>query len=135
MSALLLPCFWLALCLTVATAGLIVAPVRPFELAIWRRLRIQSVRRWLSRKRHAVEALDPLVTLGMAHRNLLWHLFFTGFFSLQLGVATASNGTWWQPLAVLLIVPCVAYFVGSLVQRQKVLVLRLRSSRLRRSDV
>lgn len=135
MSALLLLCFWLALCLTVATAGLIVAPVQRFELAIWRRLRIQSVRHRLSRKRHAVEAFDPLVTLGMARRNLLWHLFFTGFFSLQLGVARVSNGTWWQPLAVLLIVPCAAYFVGSLIQRKKVVVLRLRSSRLRRSDV
>lgn len=117
--------------LVVATIALLAVPATTAEVALWRRLRTQSVRRWLTRRRHFSEPLDPVSTPQAARKNLLWHLVLTALFSTQLAIAAASPGAWWRPLAALLVLPSVAYFVGSLVQRQKVAILHSRSVRVR----
>lgn len=119
--------------LVVVTLALLAVPTRPAELALWRRLRTQSVRRWLTRRRHVTEPLNPVSTPQVARKNLLWHLVLTSLFSSQLAIAVGAVGAWWRPLAALLVLPSVAYFVGSLVQRQKLAVLHSRSVRVRRS--
>jgi hypothetical protein len=50
----------------------------------------------------------------------------TGVFSSQLAWALASKGAWWRPLTLPLVMFSAGYFLGSLVQRQKIAVLRLR---------
>ena len=124
---------WLSATLAVATIALLVVPPTAAEVALWHRLRTQSVRRWLTRRRDMSEPLNPVSTPQVARKNLLWHLVLTALFSTQLAIAAASPSTWWRPLAVLLVVPSVAYFVGSLVQRQKVAILHSRSLRVRRN--
>jgi hypothetical protein len=124
---------WLSATLVVVTIALLAVPTTPAELALWRRLRTQSVRKWLTRRRNLSEPLNPVSTPQVARKNLLWHLVLTALFSTQLAIAAASEGAWWRPLAALLVLPSVAYFVGSLVQRQKVAVLHSRSVRVRRN--
>ena len=124
---------WLSTTLVVATIALLAVPTTQAELALWRRLRTQSVRRWLTRRRNLSEPLNPFSTPRVARKNLLWHLVLTSLFSTQLAIAAASPGAWWRPLAALLVLPSVAYFVGSLVQRQKVAILHSRSLRVRRN--
>jgi len=132
MTSLLATCYWLAMGLSVATGLLLLVPPARVELRLWRRLRVQSLRRWLTRKRRVDEPLEPQITRRIARRNLLWHLVLTGLFASQLLAAAHSEGRWWRPLAAPLIVPCIAYFAGSLVQRQKLALLRFcGASRLR----
>ena len=132
MTLLLTVCAWLSATLAVVTIALLAVPTTPSELALWRRLRTQSVRKWLTRRRGLAEPLHAVFTPQVARKNLLWHLVLTALFSTQLAIAAASKGAWWRPLAALLVLPCVAYFVGSLVQRQKVAILHSRSVRARR---
>jgi hypothetical protein len=122
---------WLSATLVVVTIALLAVPTTPAELALWRRLRTQSVRRWLTRRRSLSEPLNTVSTPQVARKNLLWHLVLTALFSTQLAIAAASPGAWWRPLAALMVLPSLAYFVGSLVQRQKVAILHSRGVRVR----
>ena len=123
----------LSAALVVVTIVLFAVPPMPAELALWRRLRTQSVRRWLTRRRGLTEPLNPASTPQVARKNLLWHLVLTALFSTQLAIAAASVGASWRPLAALLVLPSGAYFVGSLVQRQKAAILHSRGLRVRRN--
>ena len=133
MTLVLTACAWLSATLSAVTIALLAVPVTPAELALWRRLRTQSVRKWLTHRRNLFEPLDPVSTPKVARKNLLWHLVLTTLFSTQLAIAAASEHAWWRPLAALLVLPSAAYFVGSLVQRQKVAILHSRSARVRRN--
>jgi len=121
-------CFAMAAVLTIGTGLLLLAPTTSAELRIWRRVRVSSLRRWLTRTRHVEEPLDSDVTTRIARRNLYWHLVLTGLFAVQLGIALGSVGAWWRPFAAVLVVPCLAYFLGSVVQRQKIAVIQMRSA-------
>jgi uncharacterized membrane protein YbaN (DUF454 family) len=133
MTLVLTVCAWLSATLAVVTIALLAVPTTPLELALWRRLRAQSVRKWLTRRRGLAEPLNFMSTPQVARKNLLWHLVLTTLFSTQLAIAAGSEAAWWRPLAALLVVPSVAYFIGSLVQRQKVAILHSRRVRARRN--
>lgn len=129
MTRLLTVSLWLSMGLFATTVGLLAAPATHAELGLWRRLRIRSLRRWISRRRNGDEPYDPKLTVQTARTNLLWHLLLTGLFSTQIAWALVSEGSWWRPLAVPLVVFCIGYFAGSLVQRQKIAIVRLRQGR------
>ena len=108
------------------TILLVVMPASRLELRVWHTVRVTHLRRWLTRNRQVVEPFHRETTLRIARRNLRWHLVLTALFSFQLGVASASTEAWWRPLPLLLLVPCVAYMLGSLVQRQKIAIIGVR---------
>jgi hypothetical protein len=112
--------------LTAVTALLIVLPPTPAELRIWRRLRLSQVRHWLTRRDAARGVRSRSAIAIGARRNLAWHLVLTGLFAFQLAVGAARPEAWWRPLAVLLVAPSAAYFLGSLVQRHKIAIVRTR---------
>ena len=110
------------------TVGLLVIPVTPRELGLWRYLRVRSLRRWITRRRSVNEPFHVQLTVEMARRNLMWHLLLTGLFCSQIAWALLSGGSWWRPLTVPLAVFCIGYFAGSLVQRQKIAIAYARQS-------
>lgn len=132
MTLVLTVCACLSAVIVLIAIALLFAPITPAELALWRRLRTQALRKWITRRRHVDEPLDRVSTPQIARRNLLWHLVLTVVFSTQLARAAASPQLWWRPLAPLFMLPSVAYFAGSIVQRQKLAVLHLRSAVTRR---
>ena len=127
MTYLLAACAAGALVMVAVTGLLLFVPVSRWELRVWRGLRVRRLRRWLTRTRRVNEPLHPETTVRIAVRNLQWHLLLTALFCWQLAVAAMLESAWWRPLALVLVVPCAAYLAGSLVQRQKIAVTRLRS--------
>lgn len=71
------------------------------------------------------------LTVQIARRNLFWHILLTGLFVTQIAWGLVSEGAWWRPLTVPLVIPCIGYFAGSLVQRQKMAIVYLRQQRER----
>jgi len=110
-------------------------PFSRVELRFWRRLRVRALRLWITRRRRVEEPLHREQTRRAARRNILWHLFFSALFSFQIAAALLLPGRWWQPLAPLLAVPCIAYLAGSVVQRQKLAIVELRWRRAARRSV
>lgn len=131
MTLILTASAWLSAILAVLTCALLAAPVIPGERLLWRRLRIPLVRRWITRRRQLSGVLDFATTPLAARRNLRWHLGLTSLFAAQLAMAAGSRETWWRPLVALLVLPSVGYFVGSLVQRQKIAILHAHDVRAR----
>jgi hypothetical protein len=121
---LLITCFVVSLITLVATTLLLFFPVSRSELRLWRLLRARSLRHWISTRRRVNEPLDPHLTPALAQRNLLWHLVLNALFSGQIAGALFSTQTIWRPLAPVLVLPCLAYLAGSVVQRQKIAIVR-----------
>jgi hypothetical protein len=123
----------LAICLVVlglsviGTVALMVIPVTPGELRLWHLLRIQRIRRWITRTRRVDQPLRNGQSLSVARTNLRWHLILTCLFCV-LAARAFTLDSWWLCLAAsLLTIPSIAYALGSLVQRQKISMLVVRS--------
>jgi hypothetical protein len=129
MSEVLTVCFWVSVFCFALTAGLLVVPVTPRELRLWRNLRVRSLRRRITRRRSVNEPYHVELTVKIARRNLVWHLFLTGLFCSQIAWAVLSEGRWWRPFTIPLAIFCIGYFAGSLVQRQKIAIVRARRNR------
>lgn len=85
---------WLSAFLVLVTLALLAVPTTPAELALWRRLRTTSLRKWLTRRRALSAPLDPASTSQVARKNLRWHLALTTLFSAQLAIAAVSERAW-----------------------------------------
>jgi hypothetical protein len=109
-----------------ANICLLLLPISPTELRAWRVLRVRRLRHWITKRRVVSESLHPTATLRKARRYILWHIVLTSLFSTQLAWALAMEGVWWRPLSLPLVIFSAGYVLGSLVQRQKIAVLRLR---------
>ena len=134
MTDLLAACAGVGAVLTAVTALLTVLPARQWELRIWRWLGVTPVRHWLTRRHREADPLDLRSVSRIARRNLQWHLALTGLFSVELAVAAGTPHAWWRPLALLLLLPCIAYMLGSVVQRQKIAIIQARDRRSRYRD-
>ncbi len=123
----------LAICLVIVglsvigTVALMVIPVTPGELRLWYLLRIQRIRKWITRTRRVDQPLHNVQTLGIARTNLRWHLIFTCLFCVLVARAFTLDRWWLRLAASLLTIPSIAYALGSLVQRQKIAVMIVRS--------
>jgi hypothetical protein len=123
----------LAICLVVlglsvlGTVALMVIPVTPGELRLWHLLRIQRIRRWITRTRSVDQPLRNGQTLSVARTNLRWHLILTCLFCVLVARAFTLDSWWLGLVASLLTIPSIAYALGSLVQRQKISILVVRS--------
>jgi hypothetical protein len=126
MTQLLFVCLILACLALVGTVALLFVPVLPSELQFWHFLRIQSLRGWITRTREVSQPLHKERTLIDARTNLRWHLILTGLFCGLIGRAISADAWWLRVPAALLVIPAIAYFLGSLVQRQKIAILHLR---------
>ena len=127
MTEIFIVCLILLGFLAASTLALAAIPVVPGELELWRVLRIQVIRRWITKRRRVNQPLRNVKTMEIARTNLRWHLLLTFLFFGLLARALWAGSEWWSALAGLLIVPSLAYFVGSLVQRQKIAILHLRT--------
>ena len=122
-------CLLSSLAMLTATLAFLLVPVFPSERALWRQLRIQEIRKWITKRRKPGESRHPAETLEKARSNLKWHILLTALFCMQLAMAVASKESRWWPFTLPLFVFSLAYFVGSVVQRQKIAITILRGKR------
>ena len=116
--------FGLALALAIANLPLLVLKPSRREQRLWRRIGIQHVRRWITRRRNPGYRHHEGRTAEISRRNIVWHA--------ALGLILGSlilHPMWrtgpFRAVRYALFVACVAYFVGSLVQRQKIVTANL----------
>jgi hypothetical protein len=129
MTEVLFGCLILTSFLVAGTLALMVLPVRPGELRLWGVLQTRVLRRWITRRRNVNQPLHGVRTLVIAKTNLWWHLILTALFFGLIARAALDESCWWRPLAVVMAIPAVAYFLGSLMQRQKIAIIELRQGR------
>jgi len=106
-----------------ASLPLLLAPVRPAERRLWRRLRIQALRRWLTRNRGSRVERNQDRVVATARRNILWHVVLTATMAL-IALHPAVVALQWRAVVYgFLVAGSLAYLAGSIVQRQKIAVV------------
>jgi hypothetical protein len=128
MTDVLLVCLMLQVFALVGTIALLTVPIVPGELRFWHLLRIQQTRKWITRRRNVIQPLLREKTLKIARDNLRWHLILTFLFCGLTGRAVMADNILLRLLASVLLIPSIAYLGGSLVQRQKIAILRCRAT-------
>jgi hypothetical protein len=133
MSTLLLICLIISFVFLIGTLALIMVPITRSEISLWHSLHLHQIRHWLTERRKVQEPLEHYRTVKIARHNLRWHLILTAVFIILIALPLVSVETWWRPAAPFLMIPGCAYFIGSLVQRQKIAIIIHRKNRLSRS--
>lgn len=110
-----------ALVFALANLPLLLLPPTPAEQRLWRRLDVQRLRRWITRRRNPGQRHRDGTTEQTARTNILWHAALGVILAGLILHPSLSSG----PLRVIryfLLLGCIAYFAGSLVQRQKLVI-------------
>ena len=114
-----------AACLLLALANvplLVLAP-RVGEQRVWRRLRVQTVRRWITRRRGAGKRQAPASILIDAKRNIVWHLVLSLLIAVLVLHPAIASLSYRGVVYAFAIAGCMAYVAGSVVQRQKIVII------------
>jgi hypothetical protein len=113
--------FAVAIVFALANLPLLFVPPGRSEQRLWRTLGVQHLRRWITRRRNPGHRHRDGETALIARTNIWWHA--------GLGVVLASLifHPWLRSgppriARYFLLAGCVAYFIGSIVQRQKLVV-------------
>ncbi|HYC91975.1 MAG TPA: hypothetical protein VEO54_22375 [Thermoanaerobaculia bacterium] len=93
------------------------------EQRLWRRFRVQQARRWLTRARDAGKGHGREGIVAVAKRNILWHLVLTLVIALLVLHPALTSLRYRGAVYAFAVAGCLAYVAGSVVQRQKIVVL------------
>jgi hypothetical protein len=105
-----------------ANLALLSLPTRRAELRFWRRLKIQHLRRQLTKKSKVHQPLS-FETASTARKNVAWHVALTAVMLVAALNASKWSGVVPAALQALTVLPTIAWFIGSLVQRQKLVLV------------
>ena len=97
---------------------------------MWRRLGIGSLRRSLTRRRNPGQRHRDGNTIAVARANIVWHVFL-GLLLASLILHPQLRAWPLRAARYALVAGCVAYFLGSIVQRQKIVIAANERSRRR----
>jgi hypothetical protein len=115
-------------CFALANVPLLfIRPTRA-EQHMWRRLRVQSLRRWITKRRNPGHRHRDGSTIAVASTNIRWHIVL-GLVFASLILHPQLRAWPLRAARYALLAGCVAYFIGSLVQRQKIVIAANERSR------
>jgi hypothetical protein len=97
------------------------------EQRLWRRLHVRRARRRLTRKRGAGEIHTHATIVAVATRNIAWHLVLSLLISLLMLHPALRTFEYRGAVYAFALLGCIAYVVGSVVQRQKIVVIANRA--------
>jgi hypothetical protein len=118
------------LCLMLAISSLpfMYLPVTELEQKLWHKLNIRILRHWVSRK--GTEKWPQKSTLqniiDRSRKNIAWHGIMTLTFCLLMVQTQSLDIKLIQVGSSLFVIPSIAYFVGSVIQRQKLVIILIR---------
>lgn len=113
--------FVTAMALALANLPLLWLPPRRGERRWWRRSGLRRVRRWVTRRRDPGHRHHDGATVAVARRNIIWHSVLGAVFAMLTQHPWLRAG-WPRHLRYALVAACAAYLLGSLVQRQKIVI-------------
>jgi hypothetical protein len=103
---------------------LIFLPSTQTEQHFWTILKIRELRHWVTKNKTERWNLkkNEYSLIEISRKNIVWHLILTFIFSFLMLRAQYTNNIL-QPISHFLLVPILAYFLGSIIQRQKIVIL------------
>lgn len=122
----------ICLLLAISSFPLIYLPITEKEQKLWQKLNIRLLRHWVTKKGTERWAQKSSVqnVIGTARKNIAWHGIMTFVFCTLIAQAQFAQNILVQFGSYLFLLPSIAYFFGSVVQRQKLVIIINRKCRL-----
>jgi hypothetical protein len=116
--------FYIGIFIGILSIGLLFLPATNTEQHIWTRLRIRKLRHWVTKKKTQRWKSENanLDLIQISKKNIIWHILLTFSFSLLMLQGQLANNVLGLFSNVLLI-PILGYFIGSIIQRQKIVLI------------
>lgn len=104
---------------------LLYIPPSKIEQQFWNKINIGKLRHVVTKKKTEKTQPNSIDTslLNRSRKNIKWHILMTFLFSFMMLRAQFIENVLFHFLSYLLLVPTILYFVGSVIQRQKMVVL------------
>jgi hypothetical protein len=116
------------LVLSFSSLPLIYMPITEIEQRLWQKLKIRTIRHWVTRKGTEKWAQKSTIhnAAERSRSNIAWHGLFTFIFGTLIIRAQFVHTQLIQYGSYVLVIPSLAYFLGSVVQRQKLVIIMIR---------
>jgi len=103
-------------------------PPTKTELKCWQKLNIRAIRHWVTKKGTEKWAQRSTIQNGVerARKNIAWHGVLTFTFLFLMVRAQFIDNLFIQYASLLLSLPSIGYFLGSIIQRQKLVIILIR---------
>ena len=118
--------------MAVLSIPLIYLPVTVIEQKVWQKLNIRILRHWVTTRGTEKWAQKGTVhnAIGHARKNIAWHGIITFTFCFLIVRAQFIDNAILQYGSQLLLLPSIAYLLGSIIQRQKMVIILIRKNSL-----
>jgi len=122
---------YISLLIGIVSIGLLFLPVTKTEQYIWTLFRIRKLRHWVTKKKTQKWNSEDgdLDIIQISRKNIKWHILLTFSFSLLMLQGQLANKALGL-LSNLLLIPILGYFIGSIIQRQKIVLITNRKKEL-----
>ena len=130
-SLLLIPSL-ISIILAVVSFPIMYLPATKTELKCWQKLNIRALRHWVTKK--GTEKWTHKGTIQnvveRARKNIAWHGILTFTFFFLMARAQFIDNLFIQYASQLLLIPSIGYFLGSIIQRQKLVIVSIRKQEI-----
>jgi len=111
---------------------LIYLPVTEMEQKLWQKLNIRMLRHWVTRRGTEKWAQKGTIhnVIERSRKNIAWHGIITFAFCFLIVRAQFIDNVLIQYSSQLLLLPSIAYLFGSIIQRQKMVVILIHKKSL-----
>jgi hypothetical protein len=123
---------FICLILAVVSIPLIYLPVTKKEQQFWHKLNIRKWRQWATKKETEKckdDEASKLDIVSRSRKNIAWHGVLTFTFGLLILQSKLTEILFLQYASIFLLAPSIFYFLGSIIQRQKIVVSAIRQKR------
>ncbi len=127
--------FYISLFIGVVSIGLLYLPVTKTEQYFWTILRIRKLRHWVTKENTQKWNSEngDLDIVQISRRNIKWHILLTFVFTSLILQGQLVNNVLGL-LSHLLLIPILGYFIGSIIQRQKIVLITNRKKEVRKHN-
>jgi hypothetical protein len=126
-SLLLIPSL-ICIILAVVSFPIMYLPATKTELKCWQKLNISALRHWVTKKGTHKGTIQNVVE--RARKNIAWHGILTFTFFFLMARAQFIDNLFIQYASQLLLIPSIGYFLGSIIQRQKLVIVSIRKQEI-----
>jgi hypothetical protein len=132
MQSLFLISSLICIILVLASFPLMYLPATKTELKYWQKLKVRKLRHWVTKKRTEKWAYKGTIqnVVERARKNIAWHGFLTFTFLFLMVRAQFIDNLAIQHASQLLLIPAIGYFFGSIIQRQKLVIILIRLQKM-----
>jgi hypothetical protein len=128
----LIPSF-VCLIMAIVSISLMYIPVAETEKILWQKLHLRLLRQWVTKRGTEKWASKGTIqnVIERSRKNIAWHGIMTFTFFLLMIRAQFVDDVRIQYASYFFLLPSMSYFIGSIIQRQKLVIILLRKQKRR----